>query len=169
MTEFELEQTLRSPSTATVVAAYFDPAVTAAIDAALGVSDRQVLAHTVDEHGTRRESRLVMNRQLPAFLRPLVPGGIPCKEIIRWSTADGVMTVRVQPTGRAARASILSRVSLRDDGGLVRWHHDGQVSVDLRVLGPRVERYLVTEFKRSVEVVVATTQDWLDAQADGAG
>lgn len=161
MLPFCLDFAMRAPSPAFVLRAYFDERLTAQIDERVGLAGRTVLE--LDEGPVlRRVSSVVMRRALPGWLRQLVPEGVTCREEARWDRGLDRMSLAIQPIGRARRARIDSLIEVRSAAGTLHWRQTGEVRVDVRLLGRRVERFLVDEFTASVGGVVAATQAWLD-------
>jgi hypothetical protein len=163
MTPFSFEHTFRTASSAAVFAAYFDPEHQVEQDRAVDVARREVLALDDGPECLRRTSRVVPQRQLPAYVRVLVPGELHYVETLCWRKLDDAIDLEIRPSLLKGRASItaLYRVSQVSDGQFSRTYA-GTVSVDVPLVGARIERGIIAEFERSLAVAAACTQTWLD-------
>lgn len=167
MRSFSFEHVFRAPSVAAVFTAYFDPAHAAAQDRALEVDERTVLERTETEAELRRVCRVVPRRQLPAFVRPLIAGGqLSYVETAVWHKADDRIDLEIRPSVLSGRAVIQAtyRLSAMGPEAVLR-RYEGTVSVDVALIGPRIERGIVAEFERSMPVAAGCTQAFLDRSA----
>jgi len=164
-TQFHFEHVFRAPSIDAVFAAYFDPAHLVLQDQRLEIAERTVIEQ-VDDHATlRRTCRIVPRRQLPALVRPFVDGPLHYLETATWRRADREIDIQIWPSllRKKARPTVtaLYRLSHLPGGGIHR-SYQGSVSVDLALLSSRIEAKIVAEFERSMPVVAACTQTFLD-------
>jgi hypothetical protein len=166
VTPFRFEHEFRAPSPAAVFEAYFDPECTAESDRRCEVSRRDVLEH--DDRGPtlHRVCRVVPRRQLPAVLRPFVKGDLTYTERLVWHKAEDRIDISVEPAvleGRIEWASQYRLVSSAPDR--VRRTYSGHVSVQVRLLGARIERGIIEDLERTLVTAAACTQEWLDAKS----
>lgn len=164
-TPFCFEHVFSAPSVAAVFEAYWDPAHQALQDKRVDIVER-----TVEEQADRdgelvRRSRVVPRRQLPLFIRPLIPGQLHYIETARWKRAADEIELVIRPSILKGRAEIAAvyRLSQVSEGKIHR-RYSGSVSVDVALLSSRIERGIVNEFERSLPVAAACTQEWLDRQ-----
>jgi hypothetical protein len=163
MTEFCFDHVFRASSTAAVFAAYFDPDHVAEQDHRLDVVERAVLERTETADELVRVSRVVPRRQLPALIRPLVPGQLHYVESARWRKRDDEIELEIRPSILSGRASVTARYRLHRAGTeAIHRRYEGTVSVDVALFSSRIERGIVAELERSLPLAAACTQGWLD-------
>jgi uncharacterized protein DUF2505 len=162
-TSFCFEHVFRAPSVAAVFAAYFDPAHQRVQDRELDIIERAVLEFTDSEDELVRVCRVVPRRQLPLFLRPFIPGQLHYVERARWRKRDQEIDLEVAPSLLKGRATIsgVYRLSQLPDGGVHR-RYAGTVSVDVALLSSKIERTIIGEFERSMNVAAECSQGWFD-------
>ena len=162
-TPFCFEHVFRAPSVDVVFAAYFDAEQQLEQDRAIAIAERDVieLADRGDE--LRRVCRVVPHRQLPALVRPLVPGQLHYIEHVTWKRAAGVMEMDIRPSLLRGRVQILGTYRLDRVGATeVQRTYEGHVSVDIAWLASRIERGIVAELEKTMPIAAASTQAWLD-------
>jgi len=162
-TTFRYEHVFDAPDPAALFAIYFDPDHVAVQDAATGISSREVL--DLEDTGTelRRVCRVTPRRQLPAFMRPFFPGALHYVEQAIWRRPLDQIDIEVRPSLLGGRAQITSTYHLQTDGpGLVRRTYAGSVSVEVALVGGRIERGIVSDIDRSLAISGRCTQDHLD-------
>ncbi len=166
MTPFCFEHVFRAPSAAAVFDAYFDSAHQIEQDRAVEIAERTVLELADRGDVLRRVSRVVPRRQLPALIKPLVPGQLHYVETIEWRRAADAIAITIEPSLLGGRVQIGGTYQLDRVGpGAIRRCYAGEVSVDIAVFAKRIERGIVAELARSVPITAACTQTWLDGQA----
>lgn len=164
MKSFCFEHVFRAPSVEAVFSAYFDPAHAAEQDRTLDVAERTVLERTETDDTLRRVCRVVPRRQLPAFVRPLIAGGqLSYVETAVWRKREDLIAIEIRPSVLSGRALIEATYQLSAVGpeAILR-RYEGTVSVDVALIGPRIERGIVAEFERSMPVAAGCTQAFLD-------
>ncbi|MEZ4368688.1 MAG: DUF2505 domain-containing protein [Kofleriaceae bacterium] len=163
MTSFQFEHLFRAPSVAAVFAVYTDRAHTADQDREVDIAEREFLEFVDEPTRFRRVSRVVPRRQLPAFVRPFLSGGLSFVETVDWDKAGDTISIEIRPSILGGRAQIHSTYRLVQDGpGAVRRIYAGSVEVDVRLVGGRIERAIVDDLGASMPVSAAVTQAWLD-------
>jgi len=166
VTGFRFEHDFRAPSVATIFAAYFD--LTPDEDVRLEVS-REILALDDAPAVRHRVSRVRPKRQIPAVLRPFVDGDLSFTEHVTWRKDEDVIETRIEPSlwnGRVEIAGTYRVVAL--EPGVVRRTYEGHVSVQVRLVGRRIERAIVDDLERSMASAALVTQAWLDRGAGSA-
>jgi hypothetical protein len=152
---------------AAVFEAYFDPAVSDEQDRRVEVARRDVLEDTDSPEARVRVCRVVPVRQLPAVVRPFVPDGLIYVERLRWVKAEDRIEMRIEPSALAGRVDIVADYRLVDGGpGIVHRTYEGSVSVQVRLLGSRIERGIVEDLGRTLITSAACTQEWLDRRRE---
>jgi hypothetical protein len=167
MTPFCFEHVFRAPSTAAVFAAYFDAGHQIEQDQAAAIVLREVLAQDATSDVLRRTCRVVPRRQLPLLVKRLTSGELHYIETIEWKRADDTMTMEIRPSLLHGRVQVVGTYELaRVAPGEIRRRYAGEVSVDIAVLGSRIERGIVAELAKTLPISAAGTQDWLDRQVE---
>lgn len=162
-TPFHFEYRFRAPSAAAVLAAYFDDAHRDDQDRAVEVARREILEDVDGPTSRRRVSRVYPRRQLPAVIRALVKGDLSYDETIVWAKADDRIDFDIRPRLLDGKAHIEARYQLRPGGpGEIVRTYEGTVTVDLRLVGGRVERAIIGDLERSLTTSAAVTQAYLD-------
>jgi len=166
VTEFHFEHDFtRAGSPAILFEAYFDPAVSAEQDRRVEVAQREVLAHEEADGVLRRVCKVVPRRQLPAVVRPFVPDGLSYTETVTWRKAEDLIEMQIEPVVLGGRVEISATYRVTAAGpGVCRRAYDGHVSVQIPLLGRRIERAIVEDLGRTLEKAAACTQEWLDAR-----
>jgi hypothetical protein len=163
-TTFHWEHDFRAPSAAAVFRAYFDPELSAEHDRLGGIVRRE----EIERHDSAERLVTVMNvfpeRQLPAIARPFVSGPLHYAERMVWERAADRIDIDVRPSvlGKRMRiriAYVLSPVA----PGVIRRVYEGDVSVEVALVGGRAERHVIEDIGAVLEKVVPCTQEWLDA------
>lgn len=163
VTPFHFEYLFRARRLADVFTVYFDPEVQAEQDRRIEVSHRETL-EDVDGPATRRRvARVAPRRQLPAVLRPLVKGDLSYDETLVWHKADHRIEFDIRPRILDGKAQIQATYQLHPAGpGQVRRTYDGQASVEVRLIGGRIEKAIIEDLERSLVLAAGCTQDYLD-------
>lgn len=170
MRPFRFEHDFRSPSVAAIFEAYFAPDCQDEQDRRVGVARREVLELEDTGGVLRRVSRVVPVRQLPAIVRPFVPGDLSYTEHVTWTRAEDRIDMRIEPAVASGRVEIVATYRLTPVAdGVVRRTYEGHVSVQLPLVRGRVERAIVEDLGRSLESAAACTQEWLDRRAATQG
>jgi hypothetical protein len=163
---FRFEHAFRAPSVALVFEAYFDPDLTVEQDRRAEVATRETLERDDAPGELRRVCKVAPRRQLPAIVRPFVPGDLSYVERLTWRKAEDRIEMRIEPAILGGRVEISAIYQLVAAGpGVVRRTYEGQVSVELRLVGGRIERAIIEDLGRTLVLAAACTQDWLDARS----
>lgn len=161
MTSFELVHVFPGLTVPEVFAALVDPAHQAAQDRAKDVERREILARVDDATHYRCESHVYPRRQLPAYIRPLVKGGLDLHEVITWDKATNVLEIEVLPAMFSGRSKVHTTVTLEALGADVRRTDRGTVSVDVAIVGRKIERAVIEEMGRALALGRDTTLAFL--------
>ena len=82
---------------------------------------------------------------------------------MHWHKQDDAIDFAIRPSILKGRALISARYQLSARApGVIHRRYEGTVSVDVALLGARIERGIVAEFERSMPVAADVTQEWLD-------
>jgi hypothetical protein len=154
VTPFCFEHVFRTDSPDDLVTSFFDDDHQAEQDRVLDILEREVL-----ERGEGwRVCRVVPNRKIP-----LVSGRFHYVESVR-RHGSSELAIEIRPS--VPRVVItatyrLERVAPR----AIRRRYAGAVSVNIALIGGRLERGIVDELGRSLPRAAACTQTWLDRNA----
>lgn len=162
MTPFCFEHVFLA-SRANLFDAYFDPRHLVEQDRALDVSERQVIELVDDGDQICRRCRVVPRKQVPALLRPVCGGTLSYEELAVGRRAAGDITIDIRLLGDRGRIRACYELRPVAPGSVLR-RYSGHVSVDVALVGARIERGIVAEFERSLARTAACTQSWLDQQ-----
>jgi hypothetical protein len=163
MTPFCFEHVFRAPSTAAVLAAYFDADHQVEQDLATAIVEREVLALDDRDGVLRRTCRVVPRRQLPALVKPLIPGGLDYIENVCWERRTDSLSIEIRPSMLHGRVHIAGTYRLSHVGSdAIQRRYAGEVSVDIAWIASRIERGIVAELARTLPVAANCTQQWLD-------
>ncbi len=163
MTPFSYEHTFQAPSVDALLRAFTDPTHVAAQDATNEVASRTVVERIDDEKRYRQECRIATKRELPAFVRKLAGGGLAYTEIVAWTKGTDAITIDIRPDvmGGRSRIEVTCRIVPVADGQVKRIYA-GTASVDVALIGGRIEKSIVTEIGKTLDKAAVTTQRWLD-------
>lgn len=155
MTPFSFEHVFRAASIRDLLDAYFDDEHQAEQDSVLAVTSRELLERTP----VSRVCRVTPQRQLPALVRPFVTGPLQYVEtVVR--VEDG-LTIDIRPSVGRTQISATYRLDTAGPGRVAR-RYAGSVSVDIALVGARIERGIAQELGRSLALAAACTQKFLD-------
>lgn len=163
MTPFHFEYLFRARDRDAVLAVYFDAEHQAEQDRRVEVAAREVLEDVDGPAQRRRTCRVEPRRQLPSVIRPFIKGDLSYDETIVWHKADHRIEFDIRPHVLGGKAQILATYQLHDAGpGQVRRTYAGRATVDVRLVGGRIEKAIVDDLERSLTVTAGCTQEYLD-------
>jgi len=164
VTPFRFEHDFRAPSATAVLAAYFDPALVAEHDRIAGIARRELLERHDSAERLITLAKVFPERQLPVFVRPFVAGPLHYVERAVWERAQDRIDVDVRQSILGKRTPIRIAYLLEPAApGVIRRIYQGDVSVEIALVGGRAERMVIDDIARTPEAVVTCTQTWLDA------
>jgi hypothetical protein len=101
---------------------------------------------------------------LPAIARPFVKGGrLSYLEAMTWRRSENQVELKVSPEILGGRVSIDATYTLALIGPMqVSRRYAGAVTVNIKLLGGRIERGIVDAFDGAMEKMAAVTQRFLD-------
>ncbi|HVV87320.1 MAG TPA: DUF2505 family protein [Kofleriaceae bacterium] len=166
MTPFRFEHVYRASSPAAVFATYFDPIHAAEEDRRAGVASRELLEMADRPDELLRVSCVRPVRQVPAVLRPLVGSDLSYDETVVWHKKLDRIDYDIRPRVLSGRIHVVATYQLTQEGaGQVRRVYEGTVTAELRLIGGRVERGIIEDIGRSLEITAACTQEAIDKAA----
>ncbi len=163
MTPFHFEYRFRARDPEAVFTVYFDPEHQAEQDRRVEVAQREILEEVDGDDTRRRTARVFPRRQLPVVIRPLIKGDLSYDETIVWHKRDHRIEFDIRPRLLDGRAQIVATYRLAQVApGQVQRLYDGQVTVQARLIGGRVEKAIIDDLSRSLTVTAGCTQEYLD-------
>jgi len=163
-TAFSYEHVFRAPSTTTILAAYFDPDHLATQDKLAELGDRTVIESHDDGEIWKCTWRVSSLKPLPMFVRPFVKGGrLSYLETMTWRRKDDAVDLTVTPDILNGRVHINAVYQLTKLGeNQIHRRYAGSVTANITLLSGKIERGIVAEFEKSMPMMAACTQGWLD-------
>src|SRR3569623_215421 len=156
MTPFSFEHVFRAHSVDELFAAYFDDAHQVEQDRVLDIASREVLERTE----LSRVCRVTPRRQLPGFVQALLHGPLQYVETVTRQRDRDELAIELRPSLRRVQISVtygLEQVGPR----AIRRRYAGAVSVDIALVGARIERGIVADLAQSLPRAAGCTQAWL--------
>ncbi len=128
------------------------------------VARRETIDRVNDETLYRCESRVFPERQLPAFARPFIKGGLEYYELVTWHKSTNVLDVEVQPAVLGGRSRLRARAQVIAEGTTAVRIYEGQVEVALALVGGRIEKGIVADLSRTMDEAAALTRELVAAK-----
>ena len=164
-TPFSYEHTFQAPSIDVLLRAFTDPSHIAAQDATNGVASRTVVERVDDAARFFCECRVATKRELPAFVQKLAGGGLAYTERLRWDKASDTIAIEIRPDVMGGRSKIDVACRIVPAGeGRVKRIYAGTATVEVALIGGRIEKSIVTEIGKTLDAAARTTQAWLDGK-----
>ena len=141
---------------------FFDEPYNIEVYDRIGVRERRFLARTEDEATIHFELRIMPKRDLPAIIKKIVGGDLGYTEISTYYKGKDYLDVRIEPTLLKDRTRIQAVYSLKPVGpGRVRRTFEGDCTIDLPIVGRKVEATVLEDVKRSYDIAAQVTREWL--------
>ncbi|MCE9578191.1 MAG: DUF2505 domain-containing protein [Deltaproteobacteria bacterium] len=166
MTPFRFEHEFRAPSVAVIFEAYFDAALQAQQDLASKIRAREVIEREETADHRIVVTKVFPERQLPAVVRPLVSGPLHYVERTVWDKHADRMDLDIRPSllGKRTQIRVAYTVAQIAPGRVLRVC-EGDATVEVALIGGRVERSIIEDMAETLPRVAACTQAWLDARS----
>ncbi len=128
----------------------------------IGIKERKVLDRSEDAETVKWAVRIMPRRDLPSVVKKVVGGDLGYTEISTYYKGKDVIDVRVEPTLMKDRTRIQGRYTVKTIGErrLLRTF-EGDIAVDLPLVGRRIEAVVLDDMKRSYDVAAQVTAEWL--------
>jgi hypothetical protein len=131
------------------------------------VERRDFISKTSDAAHYRCECMVYPARKIPAYVRPLLGGGLECHEIVSWDKATDQIEIDVHPAVLGGRSRVRATVTVVADGTSTIRTYKGQVTVEVRLIGARVEKAIVEEMTRTMNAAAEATRAWIASGMPG--
>lgn len=125
------------------------------------VERRDFISRTSDDTQYRCECMVYPARKIPAYVRPLLGGGLECHEIVSWDKTTDRIEIDVHPAVLGGRSRVRATVTVVADGTSTVRTYAGQVSVEVRFIGGRVEKAIVEEMTQTMNAAAEATRGLL--------
>lgn len=165
MTPYALTHRFSHTHPRVLLAAFTHPAHQALQDQNADVLRREIIERVDDDARYRCECRVFPRRQLPGFVRPFVRGGLEYHEVVSWDKATDVLEIDVQPAVLGGRSRIRASARVVADGADAVRIYNGTVTVEVALVGGRIERGIIEEIGRTMDAAAEHTRAWLEAQS----
>ena len=128
----------------------------------IGVKERRLLEKAETPEGIHFVVRIMPRRDLPGFLKKLIGGDLGYTEISTWHRATDTIDVRVEPTLVKDKVEIKALYKLEPDGpGRLKRTFAGTISVDVLLVGRKVEEFVIADMTRAYDTAAQVTSEWI--------
>ncbi len=132
----------------------------------INVKERTVLDRKEDEKTISFSERVVPARDLPGFMKKILGGDLGYTEISIYTKGANKIDVRIEPTLLRERTKMRALFTVVTTApGKLRRTFEGDIDVDLALVGGKVERTVIDDIKRSYDIAAQVTQEWLTKAA----
>lgn len=164
MTPFEIVHVFEDCTPEELLALMTTPAHQQLQDRVGRVERRELISRTSDAAQYRCESMVYPARKIPAYVKPLLGGGLECHEVVTWDKATNRLEIDVHPAVLGGRSRVRATVTAVADGKNTIRTYAGQVSVEVSLIGKRVEKAIVEEMTTTVQSAAEATRGLLREQ-----
>jgi hypothetical protein len=145
---------------------FFDDAYNVALYARLDMKERTVLVRTEDDATIHFEQKILPRRDLPQIIKRLVGGDLGYIERTTYYKGKNYMDVAIEPTLFKDRTDVRAKYTIALVAPKkVRRTFEGDIHVDIPIIGRRVEAAVLVDVKRSYDVAAEVTREWLNHAA----
>ena len=128
----------------------------------IGVKERTVLDRSEDARTVKWSIRIVPKRDLPTVIKKIVGGDLGYTEISTLHRDENWIDVKVVPSLMKERTTIKAKYTLVPVGDKkVRRTFEGDIHIDLPLVGKKVEAVILEDMQRSYDVAAKVTSEWL--------
>lgn len=168
--EFSFDHVFTAQSPTAVITAYFDPGHLAVQDKVAELIDRTVVEDQDDGQTRRTTWHVRAAKPLPFYVRAFVSGGrLAFRESMVWHRGQNVVELVVTPEILGGRVRLEAKYTLAQVGDhQVKRTYAGTVTADLKLIGGKVEKAVLSEFESGIGAMAKVTQDWLRDHPTGA-
>jgi hypothetical protein len=127
---------------------------------------REVVERRVSPDGTRfRRVKCRPDRTVPAYLKPFVgPEGIVYFQISEGNFASGLLRWRVETPAMGERMKVSGTTRVEPDPAGCRRVIEGEVTVEVRLVGGAIEKYVADELQRSYDKAAVAVAAFMAAR-----
>jgi Protein of unknown function (DUF2505) len=144
-------------------AVFFDEDYNIEVARRLDMKERTVLFRSEDDATIRFEQKLIPRRDLPTIIKKLVGGDLGYVERATYHKGRSYMDVSIEPTLLKERTDVRATYTVTPIGpGRVRRTYEGDVHVDVPLVGRKIEAAVLEDVRRSFDIAAQVTKEWLD-------
>jgi hypothetical protein len=141
---------------------FFDEAYNVEMYRRIKVKERTVLERNEDDRTHSFAVKIMPARDLPGIVKKIVGGDLGYTERSNLDKATNRMEVRIEPTLMKERTKMKGIYWLESLGaGKVRRTFEGDIEVDIPLVGRKVEATVLEDVKHSYDVAAEVTREWL--------
>ena len=128
----------------------------------IGIKERTILSRTEDEKTVKWSVRIMPKRDLPGVIKKIVGGDLGYVETSTLYRDESYIDVHIAPTLMKERTKIRGKYTVVPiGGGRVRRTFEGDIDIDLPLVGKKVEATILEDMQRSYDVAAQVTAEWL--------
>jgi hypothetical protein len=168
MKKFRFEHEFRDTTPRDILEMYFEPTHEAEQDRIADIDSRELISEDDTPTVRTRVYKVFPRRQLPAAVRPFLQSGpLHYIEQVTWRKDQDILEFDIRPSVLGGRAHIVATYRLAPTGaGRVRRTYEGNVTVEVALVGGRIEKGIAEELEESLARTARCTQEWLDRGRD---
>lgn len=165
VTSFSVEHVFPKVAPVDLLRAFTHREHLAAQDRAGDIERREIVERIDDDTRYHCESWVYPRRKLPALVRPLVRGGLEVHEKVTWTKTTDTLEIEMHPAILGGRCHIRTQCRIVADPEGARRLYRGEVTVDVSLIGGRIEKMVAAEISAAMGVAHATTLRWFAERA----
>ncbi len=164
MTPYEITHVFPGITPHDLLAAMTTPAHQQLQDKVAEIERRDFIGRESDAQHYRCECMVYPRRKIPAYVRPLLGGGLECHEVVLWNKANDFLEIDVRPAVLGGRCRVQVTCHVSAEGTSAVRKYSGEVSAEVRLIGPKIERAIVAEMLKTLDAAAAATRAWLPSR-----
>jgi hypothetical protein len=126
------------------------------------VKERKMLVFTETDETIHFEVKIMPMRDLPGIIKKIVGGDLGYIEKTTYYKGKDYMDVNIEPNLLKERTKIAAKYTVKALApGKIRRSFEGDLSVDLPIVGKKVEATILEDVKRSYDIAAEVTTRWL--------
>jgi hypothetical protein len=126
------------------------------------VKERKMLERKEDDASVSFAVKIMPERDLPGVVKKIVGGDLGYTERSSLNKATNRMEVNIEPSLMKDRTTIKGVYWIEQIGpGKVRRTFEGDIEVDLPLVGRKVEATVLEDVKRSYDIAAEVHREWL--------
>jgi hypothetical protein len=126
------------------------------------VKERKMLERKEDDKTVSFAVKIMPERDLPGIIKKIVGGDLGYTERSTLDRATNRMDVSIEPTLMKDRTKIKGIYSVESIApNKVRRTFEGDIAVDIPLVGKKVEATVLEDVKRSYDIAAEVTKEWL--------
>ena len=141
---------------------FFDDAYNAELYRRLQMKERTVLEQKETPEGRSWVVRVIPSRDLPGFMKKIVGGDFGYIERTTFTRDKNRLDIKIEPTMMKERTRIGGVYTIDPYApGKLRRTFKGTVTVDLPLVGKKIEGVIIDDMQKSYATAAGVTREWL--------